>query len=212
MAVTNGDPSARFAKSEYPVTEWLRRFDNDAVEELMKHYRPLLHRIAVDKWDRRYAGQYDVSEVLHETWAKVAKMEPKDRFESRDKFRAYLIKSLRNQLRSWRRRLLGAKKRSALCQVTDTSLLEQFAASDPEQLTTPLEKLIQKEMATDILKAVLRLPRELQRLLYWRFRREMTYQQIGEKVGRSDVQVRHLVTCCVQQIRKDLQGKYRLDI
>jgi RNA polymerase sigma factor (sigma-70 family) len=166
----------------------------------------------VDNWDRRYAGQYDVSEVLHETWAKVAKMEPKDRFESRDKFRAYLIKSLRNQLRSWRRRLLGAKKRSALCQVTDTSLLEQFAASDPEQLTTPLEKLIQKEMATDILKAVLRLPRELQRLLYWRFRREMTYQQIGEKVGRSDVQVRHLVTCCVQQIRKDLQGKYRLDI
>jgi DNA-directed RNA polymerase specialized sigma subunit len=67
-------------------------------------------------------------------------------------------------------------------------------------------------MATDLLKAVLRLPRELQRLLYWRFRREMTYQQIGEKVGRSDVQVRHLVTCCVQQIRKDLQAKYRLDI
>jgi DNA-directed RNA polymerase specialized sigma24 family protein len=66
-------------------------------------------------------------------------------------------------------------------------------------------------MATDLLKAVLRLPRELQRLLYWRFRKEMTYQQIGEKLGRSDDQVRHLVAYCVQQIRQDLQRNYRLD-
>jgi DNA-directed RNA polymerase specialized sigma subunit len=49
-----------------------------------------------------------------------------------------------------------------------------------------------------------RLPRELQRILRWRFRKEMTYQQIGEKLQRSDDDVRMLVKRCLVRLKSEV--------
>jgi RNA polymerase sigma factor (sigma-70 family) len=73
----------------------------------------------------------------------------------------------------------------------------------------PVERVIEKELAKDTLDALLRLPRELQHLMRWRFRHGMTYREIGEKLGRSEDEVRHLVNYCIKLIRKDLRRKYQ---
>jgi DNA-directed RNA polymerase specialized sigma24 family protein len=63
----------------------------------------------------------------------------------------------------------------------------------------PVERVIEKELAKDTLDALLR----------WRFRHGMTYREIGEKLGRSEDEVRHLVNYCIKLIRKDLRRKYQ---
>jgi RNA polymerase sigma factor (sigma-70 family) len=79
-------------------------------------------------------------------------------------------------------------------------------ADDP----TALDQLIEQELVVDTLQAMLRLPRELQRLLRWRFRKGMTYGEIAEKIDRTEDDVRRLVEKCVRALCLDLQINSRI--
>ncbi|MFM8328276.1 MAG: hypothetical protein ACKN9U_25740, partial [Pirellulaceae bacterium] len=130
----------------------------------MNYYRPLLRTIARSKWDQRFQGHVDLSETLHRTWATVALQMPKKRFTNRAEFCAYLTRSLCNQLVSYRRYLLMAKKRSVRCEVRSTDPANLGQGSLLQRSGPPVERAIEKELAKDILDALLRLPRELQHL------------------------------------------------
>jgi RNA polymerase sigma factor (sigma-70 family) len=195
-----------------PITSWLHRFDEASIVALMNHYRPLLRAIAGRRWDHRFQGHVDLSETLHQTWATVALQMPKKRFASRMEFCAYLTRSLRNQLTSYQRYMLMAKKRSVRCEVGAPDPANMVTSSALQSAHPPLTRVIQKELAKDTLDAVLRLPRELQHLMRWRFRRGMTYREIGQKLGRSEDEVRHLVNYCIKRVRQDLCRKYPDDL
>jgi RNA polymerase sigma factor (sigma-70 family) len=199
----------RADRADQPITSWLHRFDNAAIVALMNYYRPLLKTIAGRNWDQRLQGQVDLSETLHQTWATVALQIPKKRFTNRAEFCAYLTRSLCNQLVSYRRYLLVAKKRSVGCEVRSPDPVNMGQAIRSQKSLLPVERVIEKELAKDTLDALLRLPRELQHLMRWRFRHGMTYREIGEKLGRSEDEVRHLVNYCIKLIRKDLRRKYQ---
>lgn len=209
MANEGSQPEARLVKADPPITSWLHRFDNAAIVALMNYYRPLLKTIAGRNWDQRFQGHVDLSETLHRTWATVALQIPKKRFANRAQFCAYLTRSLCNQLVSYRRYLLVAKKRSVGCEVRSPDPVNMGQAIRSQKSLLPVERVIEKELAKDTLDALLRLPRELQHLMRWRFRHGMTYREIGEKLGRSEDEVRHLVNYCIKLIRKDLRRKYQ---
>jgi RNA polymerase sigma factor (sigma-70 family) len=137
---------------------------------------------------------------------------PKKRFTNRAEFCAYLTRSLCNQLVSYRRYLLVAKKRSVGCEVRSPDPVNMGQAIRSQKSLLPVERVIEKELAKDTLDALLRLPRELQHLMRWRFRHGMTYREIGEKLGRSEDEVRHLVNYCIKLIRKDLRRKYQDEV
>jgi RNA polymerase sigma factor (sigma-70 family) len=202
----------RADRADQPITSWLHRFDDASILALMNYYRPLLRTIARSKWDQRFQGHVDLSETLHRTWATVALQMPKKRFTNRAEFCAYLTRSLCNQLVSYRRYLLMAKKRSVRCEVRSTDPANLGQGSLLQQSGPPVERAIEKELAKDTLDALLRLPRELQHLMRWRFRHGMTYREIGEKLGRSEDEARRLVNYCIQLIRKDLSRKYLDDL
>jgi RNA polymerase sigma factor (sigma-70 family) len=199
----------RADRADQPITSWLHRFDNAAIVALMNYYRPLLKTIAGRNWDQRLQGQVDLSETLHRTWATVALQIPKKRFANRGEFCAYLTRSLCNQLVSYRRYLLVARKRSVGCEVMSPDPGDMGQSIRSQKSLLPVERVIEKELAKDTLDALLRLPRELQHLMRWRFRHGMTYREIGEKLGRSEDEVRHLVNYCIKLIRKDLRRKYQ---
>ena len=70
---------------------------------------------------------------------------------------------------------------------------------------SPLDKLISDEFAHKAIHAFKRLPKELRKVLRWRFRKEMTYEEIGNRVGRTPDAVRMLVNRCVLAIRKEIE-------
>lgn len=187
-----------------PITDWVRRFDDESVRELMTHYRPLLYEIARRRWRREFQRRMDPSDALQLTWTSMAMSRRKNRFENRDHFMGFLMKTLGHHLVNIHRSLY-AQKRSVACEVEPNQASQKtmfdVQADDP----TALDQLIEQELIVDTLQAMLRLPRELQRLLRWRFRKGMTYGEIAERIDRTEDDVRRLVEKCVRALCRDLK-------
>jgi len=192
-----------------PITDWVRKFDDASVRELMQHYRPLLYEIARRHWDRRYQRRIDPSDALQLTWSSIAETSRQVGFQNRAHFAGFLTRTLAQHLVNIRRSLY-AKKRSVAREVdaceTPSDPLVDLASNDP----TVLDKVIEKEFLTEVLQVLLRLPRELQRLIRWRFRKGMTYPEIALKIDRTEDDVRHLVDKCVNDICRELRNIDRL--
>lgn len=71
-----------------------------------------------------------------------------------------------------------------------------------------LDEMIRLELLQDVMSVILKFPRELQRLMRWRFRKGLTYAEIGAKIGRSGDEVRYLVDQCVRDICRQLPAAY----
>ena len=164
-----------------PVTDLVQAFDADSIGELMSYYQPLLRQIAQEHWCSKLRRRYGISDAIQNTWVSLTSHIPKRRFDNRGQFTAYLACSLGNQIKSLRRRV-SAKKRGT-DKETDLGEIPLFDViadlKDPNQL----DVLIHKEMVCATLAALLRQPREIQRLLRWRFRKGMSYAQIGAKMS-----------------------------
>lgn len=188
-----------------PITDLVLSFDADSIGELMSYYQPLLRQIAQEHWCSKLQRRYGISDAIQNTWIALTSHSPKRRFDNRGQFTAYLACSLGNHIKSLRRGV-SAKKRGCdkETDLGETSLAEAIA---DHQNYDQLDGLIQKELACSTLAALLKQPRELQRLLRWRFRKGMTYAQIGEKIDRNADDVRYLITTCLREIAREVRSE-----
>lgn len=189
-----------------PITDWVRKFDNESVRELMLHYRPLLYEIATSHWNRGFQARIDPSDALQLTWTSMTQSVERTSFENRHHFAGFLMKTLNHHLVSLHRSLY-AKKRSVAREVPLSEESSGTALATAMDEPNALDRLIDQELARETLHAILRLPRELQRLLRWRFRKGMTYSEIAVMIGRSEHDVRHLIDKCVKAICRDLRTR-----
>jgi RNA polymerase sigma factor (sigma-70 family) len=198
----------QFHRESAPITDWVRKFDDESVRELMEHYRPLLYEIARRHWDRRYQRRIDPSDALQLTWSSIAQTSRRVGFQNRAHFAGFLTRTLAQHLVNIRRSLY-AKKRSVAREVdvceTPSEPVIDLACDDPAVLDT----LIEKEFLAEVLQVILQLPRELQRLLRWRFRKGMTYSEIAIRIDRTEDDVRHLVDKCVNDVCRELRNRDR---
>lgn len=190
-------------KVRVPVTDHVRVFGEQEVRELMQYYRPLLKEIIRRRWDRRMQRRIDPSDALQTTWISVLQGVGGRRFEDRSQFARFLTRVLCNQLENFRR-CVFAKKRSVLREQSDGNTFDEGELSDGGLGDEILDRMIREEMIEEVLCAILKLPRELQRLLRWRFRKGMTYAEIAEKLGRKEDDVRYLVDQCVRGISRKI--------
>jgi RNA polymerase sigma factor (sigma-70 family) len=71
----------------------------------------------------------------------------------------------------------------------------------------PLDTLLNPEICERLHASLNQLPRELQRVLRWRFRKGMTYKQIGERLDRTEDDARMLVNRCLARVRSEVFPK-----
>ena len=116
----------------------------------------------------------------------------------------FLMKTLGNHLVNIHRSLY-AQKRSVAREVVLDESSDRAGMEVATQSENALDQLIELELVADTLRAILGLPRELQRLLRWRFRKGMSYSEIGRKIDRSESEVRHLVDKCLNTICRELR-------
>jgi RNA polymerase sigma factor (sigma-70 family) len=119
-------------------------------------------------------------------------------------FVAYVTTVLKHRLEDLRRRFLLSQKRNVYRErpIAGSQLDNESKFADGDMAV--LDKLLDQEVCDRLYVALNRLPRELQRILRWRFRKEMTYQQIGEKLQRSDDDVRMLVKRCLVRLKSEV--------
>lgn len=199
--------------TQVPVTDHVHVFGEAEVRELMRYYRPLLKEIIRRRWDRRMQRRIDPSDALQSTWISVVQGVGGRRFEDRSQFTGFLTRILCNQIENIRR-CVFAKKRSVLREQSDGDFYDRDffdrAFFNERELVDGglgdeiLDRMIREEMIEEVLCAILKLPRELQRLLRWRFRKGMTYAEIAGKLGRKEDEVRYLVDQCVRCISRKI--------
>lgn len=204
--------SATVLPQSAPITDWARRLDDDSLMELIRHYQPLLRVLARRNWDKRLKSKVDPSDALQQTWTSISKNAGRTQFKDRRHFYSYLRKVLKNQITDMKRLLLMSRKRSN--GVEDMAFTESDphlnASFDERHVRIPpvLQQIADRELAEHTLRALLRLPRELQRLIRWRFRKQMTYEQIAQRLGRQPDEVRHVVNKCLKNLEKDLRRRF----
>lgn len=71
-----------------------------------------------------------------------------------------------------------------------------------------VDRLIRQELARSILIVIHKQPREIQRLLRWRFRKGMSFSQIGAKIDRKADDVRYLINTCIREISSEVRSQY----
>lgn len=186
------------------ITGLLERRDASAVNELMEWYRPLLRALADRNLDAIVRSRIDPSDVVQETCGEVVAGIHRVESKNRKQFWGYLKAALINKIHDVRRRFVLAEKRSVNRENRDFSRTNHFEVWIDQSIEKPLDVLIHDETCRQVLIALGRLPRELQRLLRWRFRKGMTYKEIGQRVSRSEDDVRMLITRCLARVRKEV--------
>jgi RNA polymerase sigma factor (sigma-70 family) len=194
---------------DVPVTDWINKFDEESIQELMNHYKPLLREIIRRHWDRRLQRRVGVSDVMQLTWISIATQNERKRFLRRESFVGFLKKTLINHLVNTKRSSF-AKKRSLAREFNEVLGKDQDLYLIAKGSPSALDQLIERELAYETLKAILQLPRELQRLLRWRFRKGMSYSEIAGKIDRKEDDVRYLIDKCVNVIAREMRTKSRL--
>ncbi len=200
-------PEFRPALAKSDVSELLVRRDSAALEDLISWYRPLLKALANRDLDHLLRSKVDASDIVQEACSDVARSFTSIRATNRIQFVAYLAKVLKHKIEDMRRRFMMSQKRSvyreqplAGCGSIDENILVDGNSQ-------PLDTLLYQEICERLHASLNQLPRELQRVLRWRFRKGMTYKQIGERLDRTEDDARMLVNRCLARVRSEVFPK-----
>lgn len=191
--------------SSKPVTDMLEDRDSRALEKLIEWYRPLLREIAEGMLGKTLAAKVDASDVVQETLDGVSSGFKSHNLRNRSEWKGYLRRVLARRVADVRQHFLRSRKRDIRREQIDVQLEDVMLSFVDPRAESPLDKLISDEFAYQAIHAFKRLPKELRKVLRWRFRKELTYEEIGNRVGRSPDAVRMLVNRCVLAIRKEIE-------
>ena len=192
------------AKPQADISELLIRRDPAALKELITWYRPLLKGLANRDLDPLLRSKIDASDIVQETCRDVARSFPSLKTTNRLQFVAYMSTVLKHKIEDVRRRFLICQKRSIYRERPIETVGQDIENKLVDFDSQPFENLLNEEVCERLHFAMGRLPRELQRVLRWRCRKGMTYKQIGDKLERTDDDVRMLVNRCLARLRSDL--------
>ncbi len=200
---SDNNPSQRRPES---TSELLQRRDSQAVDELLRRYRPLLRAIVAGEIDPGLRAKVDPSDLVQEASMEIAKSIDKIQSTQSPQFLAYLRQVVINKLHDARRRFMLSHKRNV--QRERKANLERVDQLVRWESTTNgvLDELINQELLEATRLALSKLPLEIKKVLHMRFLREMTYLEIGQKVGRSEDDIRMLVKRWLLRVRKEVRA------
>jgi len=186
------------------VSELLAQRDDAAIEKLIEVYRPLLKAMADRDLDKHLRCKIDASDIVQDACGDVARNFATIEATNRFQFVCYLTTVLKHKITDVQRKFLRSQKSNMFRERPLSILGNNIDAQSTSPDTNPLDRLLSEENCHRLHVAVERLPVELQRLLRWRFRKGMTYKQIGERLQRSENDVRMLITRCLARVKSDV--------
>jgi RNA polymerase sigma factor (sigma-70 family) len=189
-----------------PVSELLAKKDAEALEQLLTWYRPFLREIAEELLGKRLHQKIDASDLVQETLSNVAVGFPSVRVKTREQWKDYLYRVVARKVADARKFFFANRKRDIQREIDGSKLAECFEEMIDEHADKPIDEMIHREFAREVLLIVKRLPKEIRKILRWRYRKGMTYEQIGTRVKRSKDDVRMLIRRCIETIRKELES------
>ena len=182
-----------------------RRPDPKNAEDLQAwflNYKPLLKAIVSRKIDKELDGKADASDVLQDALSAAQANIDQIATKTPREFRGYLRRVLMTKIEDLKRRFLKTQTRDVHRELTAEDISSDEFRQIADNDGTPLDLLIDEEHFRRVMQAIEDLPPEIQKVLAWRFEQDMTYEEIGKKLGRTKDDVRMLMQRCIARLKQ----------
>jgi RNA polymerase sigma-70 factor (ECF subfamily) len=180
-----------------PIEQWLqaaRAGSRSALGRALDAARPLLLKIAADELGADLRGKVGASDVVQESMADALRGFAQFQGATPADWAAWLGQVLRHNLRDCARRYRGTDKRDLQREVpleagsTSSAPALPLAADD----TGPEGAVLAAERAQRLERAVARLSEEHQQALRLRNQEDLSFEEVGRRLGRSAEAARKL--------------------
>jgi len=178
--------------------------DRQQLFDWLEKYKPLLKTIAAREIDKELAQKIDASDVIQETFNAAQANIEEVSSKPPNEMRGYLRRILLSKISDLRRRFLGSSKRDVRREVSSAEISSDEIRQIPGVDASQLELMVDEERFRKVMDAVQSLPPEIQRILAWRFESDLTFEQIGDRIGRTKDDVRMLIQRCIARLRVQL--------
>jgi RNA polymerase sigma-70 factor (ECF subfamily) len=187
----------------------VREVDDEAIEG----FRSYLLRVAERALAPALKAKEGASDVVQETLVDAHRMFSRFEGRSQEELRSWLRKLLMNHVAHVARRYRGTKKRWLGREV---SLQSDAAGQDFKDAlaadhTSPGGRAVRYEEEAALIAALGRLPEDMRQAVLWRHHERCSFDEIGGRLGCSDVAARKLWLRALERLQSELTGKMGID-
>jgi RNA polymerase sigma-70 factor (ECF subfamily) len=189
--------------------QWLpaaRAGSAEALGQALEACRLYLLGVAERELHPVLRGKGGASDLVQETFLDAQRLFGRFQGNSEAELLAWLRQLLLHNLGDFSRRYQGTGKRDLGREVP----LQPGSTADgprvPADSATPSQALGQVEQSEALRRAVERLPEDYRAVLGWRYQDDLSFEEIGQRLGRTANAARKLWLRAVQQLQQELGG------
>jgi RNA polymerase sigma-70 factor (ECF subfamily) len=180
----------------------------DALGRLLEIYRGYLLRIAGQELDPDLRAKGGASDLVQETFLEAHRDFAQFHGGLDEELRAWLRQLLRHNLANFVRGFREAGKRAVEREVSLTA--GDSAADRAGQLaadqSTPSAHVVREEEAQALERVLSQLPDDYREVLLLRYREGLSFEAIGQRLGRTENGARKLWARAVERVQRELEG------
>ncbi len=189
---------------------WLaaaRAGSTDALGQALEACRDYLLLIAHQEMDPHLRAKGGASDIVQETFLEAQRAFENFQGTSDEELRAWLRRILLNNLGDFTRRYRETDMRAIGREVglAGEGSSAEAGANLVAEASTPSAHVLEQE-ATDLLvQAIDRLADDYRRVILLRYREELSFEEIGQRMNRSPAAIRKLWARAVVRLREEFQ-------
>lgn len=173
------------------------KLDHATIDDVLESCRRFLLSVATSELPTDLQAKGGASDLVQQTLANAVQSKHQFRGTTLVELRAWLRAILQSEAAVFRRRYLMTAAR-------DVSREVALAASDTQDEHTPVTAAVQAEHSERISAALSQLSNEQQQAVSLRMEDELSFAEIGDRLGRSEDAARKLFTRALNRLRGHL--------
>lgn len=193
------------------LSRWLgqaRAGSSEALGRLLEECRQYLLLIANEELPSDLRAKVGASDLVQETFLRAKDHLVQFRGTTPEEWFVWLRRILLNHLANWTRQYRDTAKRElgrelALADTPLGQLRDVLAAEDE----SPSAQLAAREERDEVDRALAKLPEHYRLAVLWRNRNNLSFEEIGQRLGRSEQAARKLWVRAIEQLQDLLEHR-----
>jgi RNA polymerase sigma-70 factor (ECF subfamily) len=191
------------------IARWLpeaRAGSRQALGDMLEAYRAYLLLIANRQLDPDLRVKGGASDLVQETFLEAQRDFAQFQGDNGDELQAWLRQLLLHNLANFARRYRDAGKRAIGREVALDTPSGAQERGLPADTPSPSGQAMAREQAETVLQALNRLPDDYRQVIVWRYQEGRSFEEIADKLGRSENAARKLWFRAVERLEEEMKG------
>jgi RNA polymerase sigma-70 factor, ECF subfamily len=185
--------------------EAARQGDREALGRALSSVRDYLLFVANDGLQPALQAKATASDLVQDTFLQAQRCVQKFRGRTASEWRHWLRRILIRNIAQDRRRFGATAKRQVQREET---VPEQMPLEDAQHVDTPSRNLALRELETALVEGLNRIPPHYREVVTWHHREQLSFEEIGRRLGISAEAARKRWKRALGRLRKELGPRH----